>query len=131
MFKSLNQDEVKKSRKKYGDNIIHEAAPETFWDKFKDAFGDPMIKLLIAIAIIMAVMAAFGYAQIGEIVGIIIAVLLVTIISAKTEIASDNEYRKLKENAEKDKCKVYRDGKAIEILMDEIVVGDLVILQSG
>lgn len=131
MFKSLNQDEVKKSREKYGDNIIHEAAPETFWDKFKDAFGDPMIKLLIAIAIIMAVMAAFGYAQIGEIVGIIIAVLLVTIISAKTEIASDNEYRKLKENAEKDKCKVYRDGKAIEILMDEIVVGDLVILQSG
>lgn len=131
MFKSLKEDEVKKSREKYGDNVIHEAKPETFLDKFKEAFGDPMIKLLIAIAVIMGIMAAFGQAQFGEIIGIVIAVLLVTGISAKTEVASDNEYRKLKESAEKDRCKVYRDGKAIEILMDEIVVGDLVILQSG
>lgn len=131
MLNGMNKDEVEKSRLKYGDNVIHEAEAETFFDKFKEAFGDPMIKLLLAIAVILGIMSIFGYAQLGEIVGIVIAVLLVTFISAKTEIASDNEYRKLKEKAEKDKCKIYRDGQAIEVTIDEIVVGDLVILQAG
>ncbi len=131
MLKGISNEQVKISREKYGDNKIHEAAPETFFDKFKEAFGDPMIKLLLAIAAILAIMCIFGYAEWGEIIGIVIAVFLVTFISAKTEMASDNEYRKLKEKAEKDKCKVYRDGQAIEILVDDIVVGDHVILQSG
>lgn len=130
-MKGLSKEKVEKNRELYGDNIIHEAAPETFWYKFKGAFEDPMIKLLLVIAAIMAVMAALHYAEWGEIIGIVISVLLVTIISAKTEVASDNEYRKLKENASKDICKVYRDGKAIEVIIDEIVVGDYVILQSG
>ena len=53
----LNDEEVLESRQKFGDNKIIEAEPETFLDKFKDAFGDPMIKLLLAIACIMAIMA--------------------------------------------------------------------------
>ena len=55
MIKGLNKKQVDESRKLYGDNIIHEAEPETFWDKFKGAFDDPMIKLLLAIAAIMAI----------------------------------------------------------------------------
>ncbi|WP_297520739.1 calcium-translocating P-type ATPase, PMCA-type [uncultured Clostridium sp.] len=131
MLNGLNKDQIEKSRQKYGDNIIHEAPPETFFAKFKEAFGDPMIKLLVAIAVILFIMSWFGYAELGEIVGIGIAVLLVTFISAKTEVSSDNEYRKLKENAVKDRCKVYRDGKAVEICIDEVVAGDYIILQSG
>lgn len=131
MINGLNNEQVEKNRKLYGDNIIHEAEPETFWDKFKGAFDDPMIKLLLAIAAIMGIMAFMHYAEWGEIVGIVISVFLVTFISAKTEVASDNEYRKLKENTEKDHCKVYRDGKAVEVIIDDIVVGDYVILQSG
>lgn len=131
MIKGLNKDQVEESRKLYGDNIIHEAEPETFWDKFKGAFDDPMIKLLLAIAAIMAIMAFMGYAEFGELIGIAISVLLVTGISAKTEMASDNEYRKLKDSAKKDVCKVHRDGKIVEIEIDDLVVGDMVILQSG
>ena len=90
-----------------------------------------MIKLLLAIAGIMLVMAFMGYAEFGELIGIAISVLLVTGISAKTEIASDNEYRKLKDSTKKDVCKVYRNSKVVEIEVDELVVGDMVILQSG
>ena len=111
MIKGLNKGQVEESRKLHGDNIIHEAKPETFWDKFKGAFDDPMIKLLLAIAAIMAIMAFMGYAEFGELIGIAVSVLLVTGISAKTEMASDNEYRKLKDSTKKDVCKVHRDGK--------------------
>lgn len=131
MIKGLNKEQVEESRKLHGDNIIHEAEPETFWDKFKGAFDDPMIKLLLAIAAIMAVMAFMGYAEFGELIGIAISVLLVTGISAKTEMASDNEYRKLKASTKKELCKVHRDGKIVEIEIDDLVVGDMVILQSG
>ena len=79
----------------------------------------------------MAIMAVMGYAEFGEIIGIVISVLLVTGISAKTEIASDNEYRKLKDSTKKEVCKVHRDGKVVEVEINELVVGDLVILQSG
>ena len=130
-FLGLTNEEVSKSRESNGSNKIIEAEPETFWDKFKDAFGDPMIKLLLAIAGIMLVMAFMGYAEFGELIGIAISVLLVTGISAKTEIASDNEYRKLKDSTKKDVCKVYRNSKVVEIEVDEVVVGDMVILQSG
>ena len=130
-FLGLTDEEVSKSRESNGSNKIIEAEPETFWDKFKDAFGDPMIKLLLAIAGIMLVMAFMGYAEFGELIGIAISVLLVTGISAKTEIASDNEYRKLKDSTKKDECKVYRNSKVVEIEVDELVVGDMVILQSG
>ena len=131
MIKGLNKGQVEESRKLHGDNIIHEAKPETFWDKFKGAFDDPMIKLLLAIAAIMAIMAFMGYAEFGELIGIAVSVLLVTGISAKTEMASDNEYRKLKDSTKKDVCKVHRDGKIVEIEIDDLVVGDMVILQSG
>ena len=127
----LNDKEVEKSRIKYGQNIIEESKPETFLNKFLDAFKDPMIMLLIVIAVILGGMAAIGHASWSELVGIGISILIVTFISAKTEVASDNEYRKLKNSAEKEKCKVYRNGQAIEIIVDDIVVGDCIILESG
>ena len=131
MLRGLNDQEVLDNRQKFGDNKIIEAEPETFLDKFKDSFGDPMIKLLIAIACIMAIMAFLGYAEWGELIGIVISVLLVTGISAKTEMSSDNEYRKLKDGTKKELCKVYRNGKIVEIEVDDVVVGDRIIIQSG
>ena len=131
MLHGLNDEEVLESRQKFGDNKIIEAEPETFLDKFKDAFGDPMIKLLLAIACIMAIMAFLGYAEWGELIGIVVSVLLVTGISAKTEMSSDNEYRKLKDGTKKELCKVYRNGKIVEIEVDDVVVGDRIIIQSG
>ena len=131
MFKGLNEEEIKKSREEHGSNKITEAAPETFWDKFKGGFDDPMIKLLLAVAAIMFVMSIIGESSWTEIVGIVISVLLVTIISAKTEVASDTAFRKLKDNIEKDVCKVHRNGKVVEVEIDDLVVGDIVILQNG
>ena len=90
-----------------------------------------MIKILLAIAALMIVMFFFGYAEIYEPLGTIVAVLVVAFVSAKTGVASDTKYRELKDSTEKDKCKVYRNGVVTVIEVDDVVVGDKVLLQSG
>lgn len=130
-FNGLTDKEVEESRKKYGSNEIPDSEPTTFWQEFKETFGDPMIKILLAIAALMIIMFFFGYAEIYEPLGTIVAVLIVATVSAKTGVASDTKYRELKDSAEKDKCKVHRNGVVAVINVDDVVVGDKVLLQSG
>ncbi len=130
-FNGLTDQEAEASRKKYGSNEIPDSEPTTFWDEFKETFGDPMIRILLAIAVLMIVMFFFGYAEIYEPLGTIVAVLIVAFVSAKTGVASDTKYRELKDRTEKDHCKVYREGKITIIDVDDVVVGDKILLQSG
>lgn len=130
-FNGLTDKEVEASRQQYGSNVIPDSEPTTFWEEFKETFGDPMIKILLAIAALMIVMFFFGYAEIYEPLGTIVAVLIVAFVSAKTGVASDTKYRELKDSTEKDKCKVHRNGLVTVIDVDDVVVGDKVLLQSG
>lgn len=59
------------------------------------------------------------------------AVLIVAVVSAKTGVASDTKYRELKDSTKKEQCKVYRNGMITVIDVDDVVVGDKVLLQSG
>ncbi len=130
-FIGLSDEEVEASLEKYGTNAIPDSEPTTFWEEFKETFTDPMIKILLAIAGLMIVMFFFGYAQIYEPAGTIVAVLIVASVSAKTGVASDTKYRELKDSTRKDHCKVHRNGVVTVIEVDDIVVGDKVLLQSG
>ena len=100
-FNGLTDQEVEASRQKYGTNEIPDSEPTTFWDEFKETFGDPMIRILLAIAALMIVMFFLGYAEIYEPLGTIVAVLIVAFVSAKTGVASDTKYRELKDRTEK------------------------------
>lgn len=130
-YQGLTDQEVEASRQKHGSNEIPDSEPTTFWEEFKETFGDPMIKILLAIAVLMIVMFFFGYAEIYEPLGTIIAVLIVAFVSAKTGVASDTKYRELKDSTKKDQCKVHRNGIVTVIDVDDVVVGDKVLLQSG
>jgi len=130
-YDGLSDEEVIASREKYGSNEIPDCEPTTFWNEFKETFSDPMIKILLAIAALMIIMFFFGYAEIYEPLGTIVAVLIVAVVSAKTGVASDTKYRELKDSTEKDKCKVYRNSLIDVIDIDNVVTGDKVLLQSG
>lgn len=130
-YNGLTDTEAEESRKKYGSNEIPDSEPTTFWDEFKETFEDPMIRVLLAIAALMIVMFFFGYAEIYEPLGTIVAVLIVAFVSAKTGVASDTKYRELKDSTKKDECKVYRNGVVTVIEVDDVVTGDKVLLQSG
>ncbi|MBO6304592.1 MAG: calcium-translocating P-type ATPase, PMCA-type [Selenomonadaceae bacterium] len=130
-FKGLSASEVAESRSKYGANVIPESEPTTFWDEFKETFKDPMIRILLVIVAIMIIMYALGQAEIYEPIGTIVAVLIVAYVTAKTGVASDTKYRELKSGIKKDVVKVYRDGAIAQVEIDDIVVGDKVLLQAG
>ncbi len=130
-FNGLSDKEVSQSREKYGSNIIPDSEPTTFWDEFKETFGDPMIRILLAIVVIMFIMFFMGHAEIYEPIGTIVAVLVVAFVTAKTAVASDTKYRQLKDSTKKETCKVYRNGIIAVIEVDDAVVGDKIILQSG
>lgn len=130
-LKGLNDKEVLQSREKYGSNAIPDSEPTTFWQEFKETFSDPMIRILLVIVAIMLVMFFMGHAEIYEPIGTIVAVLIVAFVTAKTGVASDTKYRELKNSTKKDTCKVYRNGIISVIEIDDVVVGDKIILQSG
>lgn len=130
-YNGLTDAQVEESRKKYGSNAIKEAEPQTLWQQFLEGFKDPMIKILCFIAIVMIIMFFLGQTDWYEPVGTIIAIFLVNFVSAKTGVANDNAYRKLKESQKKDTAKVIRNSEIAVVDVDDIVVGDIIVLQSG
>lgn len=127
----LTDKEVLESREKYGSNVIKEKPPQTFWQQFVEGFGDPMIRILCIIAVIMVVMWATGNGEWVEPVGTIIAVLLVNFVNAKVGVANDDAYAKLKASQKKETANTIRNGVVTVVEVDDLVVGDVIKLQSG
>jgi len=130
-IQGLTDAQIQKSRSDYGTNQITLQKGESFIGKLLGNLGDPIIKILIVALILNSIFAALGKAEWYEPVGIAIAVILATLISTWSEYSNEASFQKLQEESSKIKVKVYRNGKIEEILIDEVVVGDLVILQTG
>ncbi|MFW5636731.1 MAG: cation-transporting P-type ATPase, partial [Thermodesulfobacteriota bacterium] len=75
-FKGLTRNEVEESRRIHGSNQLTPQEVETFWDKLKDNFKDPMIVILVVALLVVTVLAVFGFAEWYEGVGIAVAVAL-------------------------------------------------------
>ena len=131
MKKGLTKEQVLKSRQEHGDNRLSEVKSEGFWEKLLSNFGDPMIKILCVALIINIIFAFLGQTEWYETVGIALAVILATFVSTFSEYRNENAFQKLQDEASKIKCKVYRDNEITEISIDDIVVGDCILLQSG
>ena len=135
----LTDAEVAESKAKYGDNSMTEQAHESFWDKLKDNLGDPMIKILIVALLINVVLAVLGITGVikegapewYEPLGIFIAICLATLVSTFSEYRNENAFQKLQEEASRIMVKTYRNGVIAEVAINDIVVGDAILLQSG
>ena len=130
-FTGLTSAEAEESRRIHGSNAIPEPAWMTFGQAFRETFRDPMIRILLVMVALMIAMYFAGHAEIYEPVGTIVTVIIVATVTARTNVASDTEYRALRARTAKDIAKVCRDGGLLVLPVDEIVVGDHVILQGG
>ena len=126
----LNNKEVEFSRAKYGSNKIERKNKSTFLKLVIEALGDPIIKILI-IALAIKVLFLFKNTNIFETLGILIAIFLASFISALSEYGSEKAFEKLNSENSTIKIKVKRNSKKMIINMEELVVGDIVYLESG
>ena len=126
----LTNKEIEESRKKYGTNEIIIGKKETFLTLLIESLGDPIIKILL---IALGIKTIFLIKDFDwyETIGIVISIIIASLISTISEYASSKAFEKLMTESSKIKCKVIRNSKRKEIPIDEIVVGDLLILNTG
>lgn len=135
----LTSVQVEESRRKFGTNALSKKDPPSLWSMFLGAFDDIWIKVLCGALLIKIVLTIVGiiYPSISggndaiEIVSILIAIVLATGFSTISEYRNTSRSEALQEEYNKTYAKVLRDGKLINILTSEIVVGDIILVQAG
>ena len=126
----LNNDEVKESRKKYGNNSITGKNKTTFLSLFIETLGDPIIKILL-IALAIKTIFLFKDFDYFETIGIVIAILVASVISAISEYGSNKAFERMQEESSKINVRVIRNDNITSIGIDEIVKDDIIVLSSG
>ena len=129
-YNGLTDKEVIESRNKYGNNQINNTKQNSFIKLLLESLGDPIIRILLIALGIKTVFLIQNFDWF-ETVGIVIAIFLASFISSISEYGSEKAFEKLQEESSKIKCKVKRNAKVVEINVDEIVVGDIILLASG
>ena len=130
MVNGLTNKEVIEQRKKYGSNEISRKKQKSIIKLFLESLADPIIKILL-IALGIKTVFLFHDFDWFETLGIVIAILIASLISTLSEYGSEEAFKKLQEESLKLKCKVKRESKIQQVPIDEVVVKDIVLLQTG
>lgn len=130
-YPGLTDQEAEASRAQHGSNAVASQEAETFWDKLLGNLKDPIIIILIVALLITLVLTAFGYAKWYESVGIAFAVVIATFVATWSEHSNEQSFQKLLEEASLILVKTFRNGHLTEISINELVVGDYILLQPG
>ncbi len=123
--KGLSEDEVRKRREEYGLNILKTQKKRTLLHIILEQFENTILWLLL-----LASLISFLLGEELEAIAIFIAVAISIGFSTFLEVKADSSLEKLKEMTRK-KVLVLRGGKIKEVFVEELVPGDVLILQSG
>lgn len=134
----LTDAEVLESRKKYGVNILTPPEKEPLWKQFLEKFTDPLI-IILMIAGVLSIGISFyeyfglneGFTVFFEPIGIFVAILLATGLAFYFELKADKEFAILNRVNDDEIVEVIRNGNATQIPKKDVVVGDVVIINTG
>ena len=134
--KGLNPEQVEKSRRTYGTNSFVRQSHESLAKRIWDASTEPMLVMLIFAAIITLAVNITRYFTGGEYnflecVGIFAAIALSVVITIITEGKSAKAFETLNKINEDTLIKVIRNGEPQLITQKEIVVGDIIMIETG
>ncbi len=137
-FAGLNSRQVEESRKAHGSNILTPPAKDPLWKQFLEKFSDPLIIILMIAGALSVGISIYEYASLGmgaevffEPVGIFVAILLATGLAFYFEMQADKEFSVLNQVNDDEPVEVIRNGGATQVARKDIVVGDIVILNTG
>ena len=126
----LSDKEVLISREKYGNNLLTPPKRPSMWKLYLEKFRDPVIRILLVAAFFSLVIAIIEN-EYAETIGIFFAIFLATGIGFYFEYDANKKFDLLNAVGEETPVTVIRNGKVREIPRKEIVVGDIVVLNTG
>ncbi|MBC8593032.1 calcium-translocating P-type ATPase, PMCA-type [Oscillospiraceae bacterium N12] len=126
----LTDSEVLKSREKYGVNLLTPPKRTSLWKLYLEKFEDPVVRVLLIAAVFSFIISVIEN-EYAETIGIIAAILLATGIGFYFEYDASKKFDLLNAVNEETLVKVIRNGKIQEIPRKDIVVGDIVVLETG
>ena len=132
----LSQSEVTKSQTTFGSNVLSKTKPKTFFQKVLSALLEPMLIILlfsfvIAFGISLGKFFKSGESDFGESLGILFAIVLSVSITLIMEGSSERAFSALQKLYDNLNVKVIRNGELIVIPKTQLVVGDIVVIDSG
>ena len=137
-YTGLTAREVAQSRSKYGENVLTPPAKAPLWLQFLDKFRDPLIIILLIAGALSILISCYEYFGLGdgptvffEPVGIFVAIMLATGLSFYFEYQADKEFAILNKVNDDEPVEVIRDSNTTQIPRREVVVGDIVIVNTG
>ena len=126
----LTDDEVLQSREKNGINLLTPPKRPSLWKLYLEKFEDPVVRVLLVAAVFSLIISIIEN-EYAETIGIIAAILLATGIGFFFEYDASKKFDLLNAVNEETLVKVIRNGRVQEIPRKDIVVGDIVILETG
>ena len=126
----LTDQEVIASRQKYGENLLTPPKRPSIWKLYLEKFQDPVIRVLLVAAVFSLIISIIEN-EYAETIGIFFAIFLATGIGFYFEYDANKKFDLLNAVGEETPVTVIRNGKVKEIPRKEIVVGDIVILNTG
>jgi P-type Ca2+ transporter type 2C len=121
----LSSSEVLASREKFGQNTLEFKNENGFLETLKDIFKEPMTIMLLVAASIY-----FISGETGDGIFLVVAIIFITSISLYQDSRSKNALEKLKVFSQP-QCKVIREGEIVEILSEDLVMGDYLMVEEG
>lgn len=128
----LTFDEASKRLEKHGKNKLAEGKKDSLIKRFLLQLADPMIIILIVAAVISAVTATVGGE--GEGYADVIIIMFVVVVNAVLGVYQESKAEKAIEALQEIAAatsKVIRDGKLITVKSEDVVIGDIVVLEAG
>ncbi len=129
--KGLTETEVEKSRSRHGTNALLPPPVRSWYQILAGVAADKTILILSVAAAISMGISLYTGESIFEGLGILIAVAIAIVVGFLSELRSNQAFQSLLEESEKSKAKVVRGGRFHTVHSDELVVGDLVLLETG
>lgn len=137
-YQGLTDAQVLESRKNHGVNILTPPKKESLFKRFLEKFGEPLIIILLiaglaslGISIYEITVLKLGFKVFFEPIGIFIAILLATGLSFIFELKADKEFALLNQVNDDEPVQVIRNGVTIQIPRKDVVVGDIVVINTG
>ncbi len=126
----LSTGEAKTRLERDGANKLAEGKKKSLIRRFFEELADPMTLVLLAAALISGITAALANESFADVFIILAVVLINAVLGIVQESKAENAIAALQEIAAAT-SKVLRDGKQVTIRSEELVVGDVVILEAG